>query len=56
MYGFSEDMVNTGLIAISANTDVAAKAFIVQEHIELDPFSGIIDDTFFNYQQEKVLV
>ena len=47
----TEDMVDTGLIAIPATSDSEVQAFIVQDHVLLEPFSGIIDNTYFSYKQ-----
>lgn len=47
----TDAMVQTGLIAVPADTGSDATAFIVEEYASFNDFSGIFNNFYFKYQQ-----
>ena len=47
----TDSMVQTGLIAVPADSDSDATAFIVEEFADFNDFSGIFNNYYFKYHQ-----
>lgn len=50
-------MAETGLVAVASMPEGEdSMSFIVEDHAQIDPFSGIIDDTYFAFKQTSPYV